>query len=234
MKLKTRMKPQRHDEHRGRRRSECSAFCQQSVTENWMANGVSSLPYTSSTLPRTAGKLPSCRHASVPLGSNVGTRFSVPEGRRRRLAGGKPAAAGAAPGCHAAAAMPRRGIGEAVGVASLAASPRSVAASRRSGRGCRAKAAAVGGRHPVRFLRCPSGAWINSSRRPGAASAGADLPPANILWRPSGTETKRSLPEIGNPRCSHCVPHSFGSRSAPLCSSCLCGSFLAPAIHRSY
>ena len=36
----------------------------------------------------------------------------VPEGRRRILAGGKPARAGAAPGCHAKRAMPQRGIEE--------------------------------------------------------------------------------------------------------------------------
>ena len=36
----------------------------------------------------------------------------VPEGHRRKLAGGKPAQAGAAPGCRAERAMPQRGIGE--------------------------------------------------------------------------------------------------------------------------
>ena len=44
---------------------------------------------------------------------------------------------------------------------------------------------------PVPFLRCPAGARSHSARVPGAASAGADLPPANFLWSPSGTGTRR-------------------------------------------
>ena len=50
-------------------------------------------------------------------------RFSVPEGHRRRLAGGKPAPAGAAPGSAAKRAMPQRGIGEVFGIAPPEASP---------------------------------------------------------------------------------------------------------------
>ena len=44
-------------------------------------------------------------------------------------------------------------------------------------------------RRPGPVLRCPAGAWSNSAPFPGAASAGADLPPANLLRRPSGTGT---------------------------------------------
>ena len=44
--------------------------------------------------------------------NTVSVWFLVPEGRRRTLAGGKPARAGAAPGSHAPRAMPQRGIAE--------------------------------------------------------------------------------------------------------------------------
>ena len=52
-----------------------------------------------------------------------GRLVPVPEGPRRKLAGGKPAPAGAAPGCHAERAMPQRGIGEIFGGGHLGASP---------------------------------------------------------------------------------------------------------------
>ena len=42
-------------------------------------------------------------------------------------------------------------------------------------------------RHLGPFLRCPAGAQSPASRLPGAAAAAADLPPANLLRRPSGT-----------------------------------------------
>ena len=99
----------------------------------------------------------------------------VPEGRRRKLAGGRPAPAGAAPGCHAEWAMPRRGSGE---VFFRRPPRRSSAPTRRLGR--------LGP-----FLRCPAGARSHSAQLPGAAFAGADLPPANLLRRPSGTGTGR-------------------------------------------
>ena len=57
----------------------------------------------------------------------------------------------------------------------------------------------VSGLHPGPFLRCPAGARSHSARFPGAASAGADLPPANILWRPSGTGTGPQCTDQGNP-----------------------------------
>ena len=58
----------------------------------------------------------------------------VPEGRRRKLAGGKPARAGAAPGCHATRTMPQRGIGEAIWVSRCKASPPPLVVSGRSNR----------------------------------------------------------------------------------------------------
>ena len=48
------------------------------------------------------------------------------------------------------------------------------------------------GEVPGRFLRCPAGARSDSPRLPGAAPAGADWPPANLRWRPSGTGSERS------------------------------------------
>ena len=56
----------------------------------------------------------------------------VPEGRRRKLAGGKPARAGAAPGCHARRAMPQRGIGERFWIGHPHPSPPPLVASDRS------------------------------------------------------------------------------------------------------
>ena len=49
------------------------------------------------------------------------------------------------------------------------------------------------------FLRCPAGARSHWARVPGAAAAGADLPPANLLWRPSGTGTTRPRTDHGKP-----------------------------------
>ena len=55
------------------------------------------------------------------------------------------------------------------------------------------------GQHPGQFLRCPAGAGSHSARFPGAASAGADLPPANLLRRPTGTGTGRPRTAKGRP-----------------------------------
>ena len=65
-------------------------------------------------------------------------------------------------------------------------------------------------RHPSPFLRCPAGAPDFSPRFPGAASAAADLPPANLLRCPSGTENGRQLTDSAIPRCE-----DFGARAVP-------------------
>ena len=57
----------------------------------------------------------------------------------------------------------------------------------------------------LQFLRCPAGANRLSALRPGAASAGAALPPANFLRHPSGT--KNAAP-----------PRSQQAQTAPLSS----------------
>ena len=108
---------------------------------------------------RIAGRGPkNCRH-----------RFVLrPGGTPQEISRGQARSAGAAPGCAAERSMPQRGIEEVFGVACTAAFPRPAVAS-------------------GHFLRCPVGARSDAARYPGAASAGADLPPANLLRRPSGT-----------------------------------------------
>ena len=81
----------------------------------------------------------------------------VPEGRRRKLAGGKPAPAGAAPGCHAERAMPQRGIGESFGVGRPAANPSPLDAPCRSGSQRRIKAARTSSQPPAHFYDAPLG-----------------------------------------------------------------------------
>ena len=115
----------------------------------------------------------------------------VPEGRRRKLAGGARASGRGPRG-------PRR-TGHAP-----AGHRRSF--SRRPSHSVSATARHLGqvgspaiGRCPGPFLRCPAGARSHSPRFPGAASAGADLPPANLLRRPSGTGTGPPRTDKGKP-----------------------------------
>ena len=100
----------------------------------------------------------------------------VPEGRRRRLAGGKSARADAAPGNRAtwlgAPTGHRRKWPEATRGGGNAA-----------------------GRPPPKTSSMPRWGMARSVAQPGAASAGADLPPANFLRRPSGTKSQ-ALPTI--------------------------------------
>ena len=60
--------------------------------------------------------------------------------------------------------------------------------------------------HSGPFLRYPAGARSDPERFPGAASAGADLPPANLLRRPSGTGTGRPRTDHGNHRRGKATP----------------------------
>ena len=104
-----------------------------------------------------------------------GRPVPVPEGRRRRLAGGK-SAADAAPGS---------------GDEWL----RAPAGHRRNGPGCRT--IAVGPTCPPRRTApkaSPMPRWGRSRwpRQPGAAPAGAGLPPANFRRCPSGTRSQAS------------------------------------------
>ena len=132
----------------------------------------------------------------------------VPEGRRRILAGGKPARAGAAPGCHF------------LGWSCRGVSP----TDRRLGQ---AEPRALS-RHPGPFLRCPAGAPGKLRRFPGAASAAADLPPANLLRCPSGTKGGRIFTGRRNPRCGIRVPIPLGC-----CSAANCPLYLHPPTESS-
>ena len=140
----------------------------------------------------------------------------VPEGHRRKLAGGKPAPAGAAPGGHAERAMPQRGIGEVFGVGRPAASPPSLVTSDRSGR---QRSAPI----PGHFFDAPLGHGATRhgfrGRRPRARTGprliSSGVPPGR---KPGG----RALPK-GNHRRGNYASNSFGWGSAALGSSCLRG-----------
>ena len=58
----------------------------------------------------------------------------------------------------------------------------------------------------------PRWGTVVSLRRPGAASAGAALPPANIRWRPSGTgrfiATSAAIPLLDFADTFSRAPHS--------------------------
>ncbi len=117
--------------------------------------------------------------------------------------------------------MPQRGIEEVVGgILPAAFSPALVASGH--------------------FLRCPAGARSQTAGFPGAASAGADLPPANLLRSPSGTGAGRSCPQhvrslevVGILRRSFPISRAatgtvalhIGCSCAALCSS-LCSGLL--------
>ena len=99
-----------------------------------------SLSFTSIVIARSHGSATTATSATEVV-STSGRLFShgfttgplnVPEGLRRKLAGGKPAAAGVAPGCRAQRSMPQRGIGEALGIGRPATSPAPLASSGRS------------------------------------------------------------------------------------------------------
>ena len=101
-------------------------------------------PRASRGFYRRARRQQNCRGIAADLW------LLVPEGHRRNLAGGKPAPAGAAPGCHAERAMPQRGIGEVFfGGRPAAPSPTPVA----SGRLGRQRMAGI----PAHFFDAPLG-----------------------------------------------------------------------------
>ncbi len=122
--------------------------------------------------PRTPRGYCPCRSVGRGL-KNCRQRFALcPGGTPQEISRGQARTAGAAPGCAAERAMPQRGIEEVFGGDIPAAFPPPPVAS-------------------GHFLRCPVGAQSQMARFPGAASAEADLPPANLLRRPFGTRTWR-------------------------------------------
>ena len=132
----------------------------------------------------------------------------VPEGRRRKLAGGKTAPAGAAPGYHAEQAMPQRGIGEVFGVTRSAASPAPLVTS-----GSRGRWRLVG--VPGHFFDAPLG-----HRAPGHGFRGP-RPLARTCPRlissgvPPGLEPGRhgltTVRETARPRGAHPTHHFTGT-----------------------
>ena len=182
MQWQTLVRPQRHDEHRGKQVPVFPSDSHRSMTEHWPPGMLGLLGTTTLQNPRASRGFFRCAgsHQS-PRRIAVAASLFVPEGRRRKLAGGKPASAGAAPGCRVQRDLPQRGIGEAFWAVCR--------------RGPVGPSAVV--RRPGPFLRCPAGARSHSSPLlPGAASA-ADWPPANFLGRPSGTGTGRPRPDHG-------------------------------------
>ena len=165
MQLKTRMRPQRHDEHRGKRRA---AFAQLSgfrrnVADAWIF---------------------------------------VPEGHRRKLAGGKPAPAGAAPGCHTERVMPQRGIGEVLVVGCPAVSPPPLVAPGRSG-GQRSAT------FPGHFFDAPLGHGTARHGFRGRRPLARTCPRLISSGVPPGPETGGRALTNENHRREHGVPNSF-------------------------
>ena len=140
----------------------------------------------------------------------------VPEGHRRRLAGGKLAPAGAAPGCHAKRAMPQRGIGEVFGVVRPTASPPPLVAS---GRSSRQRSASV----PGQFFDAPLGHGGTRHGFRGRRPLLRTCPRLISSGVPPGREPGGDAPTKGNHRRGNGVTNSFGCGSAALCSSCLGG-----------
>ena len=188
-----------------------------SMNQQRPANPWFSLYYNSAKSSRAVRSLPSCWQPSDHRRISADAWLLVPEGRRRKLTGGKPAPAGAAPGCPAERAMPRRGIGEVFGVARPAAAPPPLAASGRSGRQRSVRIQA-------HFFDAPLGHGATRhgfrGRRPQARTCprliSCGVPPGR---KPGG----RALTK-GNHRRGNGVPNSFGCGFAALCPSCLCDS----------
>ena len=166
---------------------------------------------------RHAKMFPLCWPSSEHRGIVAHIWLFVPEGHRRRLAGGKPAPAGAAPGCHAKRAMPQRGIGEVFGVAHAAVfRPRPVAA----GQSDRQRATSL----PGCFFDAPLGHGTIRHDFRGRRPLARTCPRLISSGVPPGREPGGRALTQGNHRREHDVPNPFGCGFAGLCSSCLCGS----------
>ena len=116
----------------------------------------------------------------------------VPEGRRRKLAGGKPAPAGAAPGYRVKRAMPQRGIEEVfLGDRPAASSPAPVA----SGRSSHRRWSGI----PVHFFDAPLGHGVTRHGFRGRRPLGRTCPRLISSGVPPG-----------RPRCGHALKPETG------------------------
>ena len=132
----------------------------------------------------------------------TGERSLVPEGHQRKLAGGKSAPAEAAPGDVAEMPMPRSGIEEIFRLPSSRRVCKWVTYKRRRGakshsllsnyRNLLSPATPAPDRRSSRLSPMPLRGMVLAHRQPGAAFAGANLPPANFRRRPSGTGSGKS------------------------------------------
>ena len=178
------------------------------------------------TLLRPEGRAPnSSRHAKIfPLRWQSSDHreivtdawLLVPEGLRRRLAGGKLAPAGAAPGCPAKRTMPQRGIEEVFGVAHAVAFPPPLVAA---GQSDRQRATSI----PGYFFDAPLGHGTTRHDFRGRRPLARTCPRLISSGVPPGREPGGRALTQGNHRRELGVPNPFGCGFAGLCSSCLRG-----------
>ncbi len=149
----------------------------------------------------------------------------VPEGHRRRLAGGKPAPAGAAPGRPAERGLPQRGIGEVFAVVRPATSPPLSVASGRSGR---RPSPTIHGH----FFDAPLGHGATRHRNRGPRPLAQTGPRLISSGVPPGREPGGHTLTKGNHRRGYGVLDPFGSGFSAWCSTYLCGSSGAARLNR--
>ena len=171
------------------------------------------------TLLRPEGRAPnSSRHAKIfplcwPSSEHRGivpdAWLLVPEGHRRKLAGGKLAPASAAPGCPAKRTMPQRGIEEVFGVAHAAAFlPRLVASDQSD----RQRATSI----PGCFFDAPLGHGTTRHDFRGRRPLARTCPRLISSGVPPGREPGGRALTQGNHRREHGVPNSFRCRFTAL------------------
>ena len=182
MRWKSARRPQRHHEHRGKHMPVSPSDSHRSVTKKRPAPLLGfSLHYNSARSSRAARILPGALATRRPPEKCRRRLGLCPGGTPQEISRGQARASGSSP------RWPRRtGHAPAGHRRSFWRRPsRSVSALARR-RGQIEPPAII--RNPGPVLRCPAGARRYSRWFPGAASAAADLPPANLLRRPSGTE----------------------------------------------
>ena len=138
------------------------------------------------------------REATLRLGS-------CPGGTPQEISRGQVRVSGRSPRLtRCRASMPQRGIEEIFATDCHAASRGPSVASATTAEKNAHPRPPSSRQVPGHFLRCPAGARSNIPTLPGASPAAADLPPANLRWRPSGTgsapRSSRGRPSVRMPR----------------------------------